>query len=592
MTQWNYPRILCLLVCLLAVAAWVEPAKAALVLDLGYIDTQSAAFDRFENWATPALPPTSQLPYAFSATDAVYLYVKTGQSSWGQLAAQLVEAQVAAAEAAYGGQPPARPEIAGDSYLEAGPMLRDLALVYAWCPSFVTPGQRARWAAYAEQTVYNIWNPTLASWGGHSFPWSGWSIDNPGNNYYYSFLQASMFWGFAKDTGGTDWIAFLRTNKIPPLVAYFQQLPGGGSREGTGYGLSHARLFELYELWRQSTPEHEVLGDDSSHLLDSIDYWRHATLPTRDRYAPIGDLARESYPSLYDYHRTLVLKARQAAAAVAGGSAAANRASWWLHHISLPEVQSGFNLRDDLLPAGTTETAPTTLVYHATGVGHFFARSDWSPEATWMSFVAGPYEESHAHQDQGAFTLFRGDFLAVTENIFSHSGIQQGTEVHNVLRFENAGQIVPQQNATTSLSWQPSGAQIRAAANLSPFYASSGLVHSWQRDLVFDAGQLEVHDLYSTEPGVETFFQIETPVEPIVVGNVIQAGALTIRPLVPANPVIEILPWPTVDAQEFGSGYRVSLSGASGEFRVRLETGATLFADGFESGTTAAWTQP
>jgi hypothetical protein len=185
------------------------------------------------------------------------------------------------------------------------------------------------------------------------------------------------------------------------------------------------------------------LADDSTHLVDSIDYWIHATVPTFDRYAPIGDLSRESYPTLYDYHRTLMLKARRGALSVAGGAAAANRATWWLNRISVDEMTSGFNLRDDLLPAGATEQAPPSLLHHATGVGHFFARSGCQEGATWMSFVAGPYEENHAHQDQAPFTLFRNDFLAVTENVFSHSGIQQGTEVHNVLRFEDAGDVVP-----------------------------------------------------------------------------------------------------------------------------------------------------
>ena len=34
-----------------------------------------------------------------------------------------------------------------------------------------------------------------------------------------------------------------------------------------------------------------------------------------------------------------------------------------------------------------------------------------------LAIVAGPYNESHAHQDQGSFTLFSGDWLAVTANI-------------------------------------------------------------------------------------------------------------------------------------------------------------------------------
>jgi len=160
----------------------------------------------------------------------------------------------------------------------------------------------------------------------------------------------------------------------------------------------------------------------------------HATVPTLDRFAPIGDQSRNSVPELFDYHRRLVLEARQ----LTTDEEARSMASWWLDSISVPRMTQGFNSRYDLLPAGTGGTPPSALVYLAEGAGHLFARSDWGKDAMWLSFVAGPYNESHAHQEQGGFTLFARDWLAVTENIWSHSGIQQGTPVHNVVRFERA----------------------------------------------------------------------------------------------------------------------------------------------------------
>ena len=57
----------------------------------------------------------------------------------------------------------------------------------------------------------------------------------------------------------------------------------------------------------------------------------------------------------------------------------------------------------DLLPAGTNmiQLPNEPLTYHATGVGRIFARTGWDTEdALWMTFVAGKYNESHAHQDQ------------------------------------------------------------------------------------------------------------------------------------------------------------------------------------------------
>ena len=44
---------------------------------------------------------------------------------------------------------------------------------------------------------------------------------------------------------------------------------------------------------------------------------------------------------------------------------------------------------------------------------HLFARTGWDKAAMWMSYVAGPYMESHAHQDQGAFTLEQASWQAI-----------------------------------------------------------------------------------------------------------------------------------------------------------------------------------
>ncbi|MEO8275159.1 MAG: hypothetical protein ABI639_03010 [Thermoanaerobaculia bacterium] len=559
-----------------------EPVRADIGLSLAYVDLGSPAYARFKSFVDQAVGGNPG--YAFSATDAVYMYKLTGQPQYATLAISWVEDQVTAAEAAIASSQ--SPEIAGDSYLAVGGMLRDVALVYDWCYPLLTPTQRTRWAAYADQAVFNVWNHATASWGGHPFPWSGWSVDNPGNNYHYSFLEATMYWGFAGDR--QNWIDYLANTKLPALVSYFQALPGGGSREGTGYGVALGRLFEIYRLWKDSTPTHADLGAQSTHLADTLDYWIHGTVPTLDRYAPIGDLSRESYPSLYDYHRNLVLEAR-AMTAAPGGTAVAARASWWLHHIAVDEMTSGFNFRDDLLPAGSTQTQPTALFHHATGAGHLFARRSWATDSPWISFVAGPYVESHAHQDQGAFNYFHNDWLAVTENIWSHSGIEQGTEIHNTLRFLNGSATIPQTESTSSMTVSDSAGVLHVAANLTPAYASSGVISNWQRALDFDSTSLTVTDNWSAAGGVTAVFQVNVPATPSVTAGVITAGALRIRPITPANPAISIVNWHNVDTEEFNSGYKVELRGGTGTYVVRLEYLGGLFSNGFESGNFNAW---
>lgn len=550
------------------------PASAAIDVDLSYVNQQSPQFQRFQSYVNRAVAGNPD--YGFSATDAAYLYRMTGDSQYATLAVQVVDQQVSEAEAAIAaGQ---NPDIAGDSYLEVGPDLSDLALTYDWCSAFTTSSQRSRWSAYAEQALYNVWNPQEAQWGGRPAPWSGWATDDPGDNYFYSFVQATMFWALASDSSA--WQNFLNTVKLPELTGYFEPIDGG-SQEGTGYGLSHKRLFDIYRVWRDSTGAD--IGNETQHMTDSIYWWVYATVPTLDLTAAIGDQSRVSEPFIYDYHRTLILEARKST----DDATARNVATWWLQNISLQQMSSSFNYLYDLLPAGSGGSTPPALIYHAEATGHLFARTSWDSDATWMEFDAGPYVQSHAHQDQGSFTLYRNDWLSVTENIWSHSGIQQGTNVHNVLRFDHNGQTVPQRvNTYSTMTVTPGGGStVHAVADLTPAYAGNSAVASWTRAIDFVGSTLTVHDNYATGSGTTATFQINVPVHPTISGQTASAGDLRVHVISPANATLTAVDWTSVDG-DFNSGWRIDVSGGSGEYIVELSPGSTsgddIFAGTFD----------
>jgi len=541
--------------------AAMPAARAAVKLDLSYVDKHSAEYRRFKDFVDRAV--AGDPGYGFSATDAAYMYRLTGERRYGALAVSMVDAQVRAAETAMaaGHAPP----IAEDSYLEVGPMLRDLALAYDWCGALATPAQKARWKAYADQAVANVWHPYVARWGGHWLPGNGWAVEDPGNNYFYSFLQATMYWALASDNAQLK--AFLQQDRLPLLTAYVARLPKGGSREGTSYGASLRTLFGLYRLWRDATGVD--LADANSYLTDTIYYWVHATVPTMDRFAPIGDQPRVSVPELYDYERWLMLEAR----ALTRDPAAASIASWWLHRISIKQMSNGFNSRHDLLPAGDDGTAPRELVYHATGVGQLFARTGWDKDAMWLDFTAGPYDQSHAHQAQGAITLFAGDWMAVTENIWSHSGIQQGTESNNVVRFERKGKVVPQVAPTTStltLSGTGPHGEVHAVADLTPAYGGDSAVRAWQRRVDFQDRVLTVQDTFAVGPETQAVFQLNVPVRPTIKGNTAVAGALRMTVLSPVGASLTAVDWTKVDP-DYTSGWRIDVRGPGDRFVVRLQ---------------------
>lgn len=128
--------------------------------------------------------------WGFAAWNGALASALTGNPKYAAKAVAMIDAQVSAAEAKIAaGQ---APKVAGDSYLQVGEMIGALALVYDWCSSVVTSAQRARWIAYANQAVANVWSHATASWGGKLFAWTGWAADDPGNNYFYSFLRATM----------------------------------------------------------------------------------------------------------------------------------------------------------------------------------------------------------------------------------------------------------------------------------------------------------------------------------------------------------------------------------------------------------------
>lgn len=558
---------------LLLVLCAAVPARAAITIDLSYVDQNSAEFARFKDFVDAAVAGNPD--YGFSAADAAYMYKLTGQGQYATLAVATVEAQVAAAETAIAGG--GRPDISGDSYLDVGPMLEDLALTYDWCADHVSNSQRTRWAAYAEQAVWNVWHADTAQWGGNPFPWSGWGVDDPANNYHYSFLRATAYWGLASNN--TTWLNLLANTKWPEQEAYTATIPGGGSQEGTAYGLSHRDLFMLYRVWHDATGTD--IANANAHLTDSIQWWIHAAVPTLDRVAAIGDQARVSEPVIYDYHRHLMLEARN----LTNDASARENASWWLHSISDQTMQSSFNYRHNLLSAGDAGTPPAALTYYAPGTGQLFSRTGWDTHAMWLNFSAGPYVQSHAHQDQGAFTLFENDWLAVTENIWTHSGIQQGTDTNNVLRFENAGTIVPQREGTTStLTVTPgSGGAVHAVADLTPAYDGDTALTSWQRTIDFAGHKLTVNDTFALGSGTSAIFQVNTPVQPIISGKTAQAGDLLIRVIAPANATLSALDWTTQsDTNEtYYSGWRLDVAGGNTGYVVELSVDK-IFANGFD----------
>jgi hypothetical protein len=515
--------------------------------------------------------------YAFSPWFAALLGALTGDGAYCTYAVEGTEAWVAAEEALIGAGE--RAEVAADSYLYVGDHVGNLALVYDWCWDSLTTEQRDRWLAYANQAVWNVWHPEEAIWGGVSYPWSGWSIDNPSNNYYYSFLRATLLLGLAARGERADaegWITLFRDTKIGgQLVPTFESdLQGGGSREGSGYGVSMAKLFELYDIWEASTGER--IHDLTGHTRASLANFLHLTVPTMDRIAPVGDHARDSTAALFDYHRNYV----QILTFLYRGDALAPFGKYFLNHCSVPEMDQAFMyVYDFLYDEPSVVEAPLEgmqTAYWAPGTGQLYQRSSWGTDATWVHLIAGPYTESHAHRDQGSLLFYRGEWLAYDQNIASHSGIRQEEELHNLVRITQGGAAVQQHAGgapavLTALT--AAEAYGYAAADVTPIYGGDGGITKAEREIVFvKPDVLVVFDRLDAASGTERVFQVNSPIEPSLGGSAAtfagSAATLVVTTVLPAGAAMSVLDWTTDD--DMNGGYRLDVTDAGAGGRTRF----------------------
>ena len=504
--------------------------------------------------------------YGFLGQFAALLYQITGTTSYANFAVSFIDDKVAAEEALI-----ARgmaPDIAFDSYLYVGDQIMDLALVYDWCFDFMTDAQRTRWRAFADQAVWNVWHPEQAKWGNAVHSWSGWSIDNPSDNYYYSFLEATQSMGLAtqgEDPMAEGWLDMFRNTKLQnQLVPTFaREVVGGGSREGTGYGIEMRRLFSMYDRWFQTTGER--IADVTPHTETTVFWLLHATAPTLDRVATIGDQARESSGLLFDDDRDYV----QNLAFLYPTAQWAPMAQWYFNHSSVPRMDREYYFMSDIVyqQKSAPESALSGLnpTYYAKGAGHVFARSGWTTDATYLTYLAGGYTESHAHADQGSFQIYKNEWLAFDEGVLSNSGLRQEEAAHNIPVVVAGGrQAAMEVGHDGTLTALADNAQYTyVASDTANCYMGRGGITQMEREMVFvKPGTFIVFDRIQASAGSQKVWHLSTPIRPTVSGRVATImgtkSRLTLTPVLPAGGTTTVVDWRTADSDSMG-GYRIDL---------------------------------
>lgn len=539
------------------------------------------------------------------------------------------------------------PGIQYNQSLYEGPNIHSLSLTYDYGFDLLTADQKEKWSAYAEQTLSQHWSGILSSWsttekkyilgtGQFTNCWfwkaswtstntpysggsnscveigsggSGWGIDNPGNNYFYSFVTSTLSWALA--SRNTKWFDFSQNYIFPLLVEYYSAYNGGGTREGTSYGVSLKALFSTYNIWRDSTGED--LSQFNNHAKETIRYWIHATSPDFLKYSPWGDQPMYPDPFLYDYNRHLMIEAVNLNSSTIEG----RYGTWWLNTLNLGQGVGVMGTRSNskydllvnpnLIPLSPTDSNnPLNKFYYSEINGILSARSAWSTTASWFLTIAGIMDESHAHEEQGSFIFYKQGWVTTASNIFCN--LCGSTSDKNLVRFIDSTGATKQQfgglynsdfnhqikdangnyykRKIPTMTYQDSGDNLDVQIMISgevyhnpdawlSLRETPDVVNYWNRQFKYTRSThtLKIYDKCELINNGQAIFQLHFATEPVINGNVVTSNNLTatFNLLNTTEPIkINKVYMPTVSSAYTG-GYKIEIKLPSCEIVSELQ---------------------
>lgn len=526
------------------------PTQFKLRHPLDSLDTESPKVKEWLAWvrATPTVR-RFYLAFAYRLTRDEEFATRATQG----LSVQSVKDAVAAGK---------QPEVTADSYFWAGEWTENIVYPLAWCGHRIPAETKAELEALVKQVTFNLRYPSRAKFYDKPYAWNGWGTDNPGNNYFYAGLTAHTLWALYSEDA--DWLTYLKVDRFAKVAAQMAALPEGGSREGTGYGTSHRVLFGVYDLWAANTGER--IADQTTHAKATLELWANLIQPGGIAVAPIGDQARDTKGLMDNTVRALINRGASLYPTSPEARHALWAASMW------PTITRKEDSFDDLWPYDAQPEAPQSLGYSAAGVGWYTAVSSRELDAVALTFQAGKIWESHAAQSQGHFDLYgKGGWLLSTNNVRSRSGINQETTWQNLVVIRSpSGAVVPQDKPSSVVvaNVTDDGETWRASCELGPTYKSVPGI-KWRRELTFKRpGRISVSDLLTLPTGYAATWQVNTPLEPVVVDDVVTVGKLRMAFSRPEAPPITVKDWRKITNEALG-GWRIEVQGV--EFLVEME---------------------
>lgn len=391
----------------------------------------SADWTQFYNWINDG-----SAYWRPQSGDYLLAYYATQNSSYAQNAISVADETIADMK-----------KERGDSYLHIHKYVKNVAMVYDVLYDQLSTSQRTAYANYMNQVMTELWNPSDNPYN----EWNGWATNNPGNNYYYSFLLATAFAGLAlyndnpsppslpyDGTTYNDIYEFLEAKMTGQMVPFLQSYgKGGGWHEGVNYRQgSWNHMYEMFLVLRNAGgPDY---FQDISFPRETV-YYNHYILQPGNRYLyPGGDLARSSSMEVSNYDRKIMLFLADGLK----GQLESQYAQYILENIYAEmdwKYLLGFEfaLADDLPSRNTTELPK---VYRAEGLDWVTSRSGWNSNDVCVSFISADKILGHQHRDQNSFVIFKEGWQAADASTYSASGIIQSTDTHNTIIVDGWGQ--------------------------------------------------------------------------------------------------------------------------------------------------------
>lgn len=470
-----------------------------------------------------------------------------------------------------------------DQYLYVHLYLMNASIVYDFLYDRLTAAERATIRDYINQLLYELWNHDDNPYN----EWPGWSVNDPGNNYFYHHIDGTAYAALALHdenpappplkVSGTSYstiLDFLYAKLDQQSLAGYLDNPeggkGGGWHEGNGYGLV-SKMYLMEAFWTLKKSGARDYFSRTGFPREAALYHLYSIQPGNSRIYPGGDLPNDVEGAVRSYDRWLFLFLARGLE----GSDESRYAQYWTRNV-LTEMGSyrwlypwDFILSNGSLPAANPGILP--LSYHAVGLDWMNSRSSWQDDAVSVSFICTDRKQSHQHADQNSFVIYRTGWQAMDANEAS-SGLLAASIGHNTFLINNEGQRYAD-NMASMVRYGASSDYTYASGDAgNAYYSGAGaygegttpLLNSWIRELVHvQPNYLVVYDKVSpVNAGYSTRYLLHFPTQPTISQNLVTAvngqGRLFQKTLLPSGYNLRTVR--NTDISATTNGWRIELT--------------------------------